>query len=517
MSLTEFQLSEGRYNARDVLAMCRIYKPLAQALARHNVVNVYAIDREMAKLALSMHRVGLPIDAEERLRVGNHLKEIRDSGLAVLREWTNHPDFFDHMASFQAVKSRKADDEKLSQPELFNSAESAYAQRIVWRKEELVKEWNKERLKGRDPVNFGSKYQQAAILKTAGVSLVKVSPKSGIPTIDKDVLQGLLPNPAAKALLDYQLTATVIETFVDGLEVASDGFIHPNWLIHKITGRWGSNPNVQNWSVRAGGGAENLRRMVRAPRGFAFVGADFAQLEARILACLSRDQTLIEIFAQGRDIHAEMAYVGYPEVWPALDKIYKEHNPDANAKPCKCDKCVARKKLRDMVKRLEYGAFYGGDPRTLHAAVVKDVPALMLRDVEKFVRAINTRMPSLLRWRHQTLLDATREFEIRSPFLGRRQTFPLGRVDPNVAFNYKAQSGGADLWALGALDFLKVFPLDKPGLPRIIHNGHDSILVLCRESEADEVKHVVESSWQRTVAGVPFLIEAKIGERWSEV
>lgn len=526
--LNPYQLSEGRYNARDVLATCRIYQPLLNAVKQHNVVTVYQVDKQLARLALQMKRWGMPIDQQERQRVGDTLRGIRDAAIESLRQYTLNTTFPDWVCEFQAVTVRKGDIERLAEVEAATgtteSAESAFALRKKWRREEWDKEAAKLALKGLSIINLNSKVQQAAILKVAGVGLVKVSAKTGVPTISKEVLEQFPTNPAAQAMLKYQITASVIETFVENLDVSAvDGCIHPDWPIHKITGRWGSEPNVQNWSVRAGGGAENLRRMVAAPNGWQLVGADFAQLEARILACLSRDPLLLAIFAdETRDIHAEMSLVGFPQLWPLLNQVWLAHG---NGTQCKygetngiCSTCKRRKKLRDLVKRLEYGGFYGGDPATLWASVVKDEPGLMLRDVELFVKAINTKMPALIKWRQQVLRETIATKEVRSPFLGRRQTFPLGRVDPGVAFNYKAQSGGADLWALGALDFMKKWPQDgSQSDVKLIHNGHDSVLVLCRAELVDKVKHDVVFSWQRTIAGVTFKIEASIGHRWSEV
>jgi len=125
-------------------------------------------------------------------------------------------------------------------------------------------------------------------------------------------------------------------------------------------------------------------------------------------------------------------------------------------------------------------------------------------------------LPEVLAWREQTLREAIQQGEIRSPILGRRQVFPLGRVDPTVAYNYKAQSGGADLWALGAIDFCKLWDQADQVAARIIHNGHDSVLVLCRKELAEQVKEDVRSCWNREWGGVQFIMETKIADRWSE-
>lgn len=512
MSLSEYVLSEGRYNARDALATARLFKPLAEALAKFEVVNVYLHDREMAKLALQMHRQGMPIDNEERKRVGGTLRAIRDEAIATLEAFTADPAFPDWIATYQAAKPRKTDPKAgtLGLDGTVESAESAYAGRVVLRKAELVKKWNRLRDKGKNPINIGAKVQQAAILRVAGVELKQLT-KSGIPKISKGTLESHGFNPAAKAMLNYGITASTIKTFIDNLDVnPQTGCIHPRWSIHKITGRWGSNPNVQNWSVRAGGGAENLRRMVRAPAGYCFIGGDFAQLEARILACLSRDPLLLKVFAEGRDIHAEMAAVGFPREWDKLNATFSTH-----IQPCKCGDCASRKKLRDLTKRLEYGAFYGAAPDVLWRSVVKDWPSLMLRDIEAFTRSVNSKLGGVLKWRAEVLKEVTASKSVRSPFLGRRETFPLGRVDPGVAYNYKAQSGGADLWCLGALDFTAKHPQTYDD-GRIIHNGHDSVLILSRKETAEAMALSATLSWTREITGVNFPMDFHIAERWSE-
>jgi DNA polymerase I-like protein with 3'-5' exonuclease and polymerase domains len=174
-----------------------------------------------------------------------------------------------------------------------------------------------------------------------------------------------------------------------------------------------------------------------------------------------------------------------------------------------------RDKIRDITKRLEYGGFYGGKDKTLWESVVGDFPDFTMSEVRNFLREFNTKLPEVLAWREQTLKEATFDKCIRSPILGRMQVFPLGRVDPTVAYNYKAQSGGADLWALGAIDFCAKWDQTQADA-RLIHNGHDSVLILCRVDLAPEVEQDVYACWNREWGGVPFEMEAKISPIWSE-
>jgi DNA polymerase I-like protein with 3'-5' exonuclease and polymerase domains len=774
--ISKADYDEAVYNSRDALSMCRVYPHLVTALERRGTLDVYAVDEQMADLALQMTRIGLPVNSQMRQEIGDRLKALRTEAIEVLRPYTEgdfRESFVEWVAAFFAAKARKGEpvagslrvgltraqaemDELLVTQKawkehkkanagdaelvagceaplaniadllktaklvvkaaafetdefdgLVHTAESAFEIRKAIRRADCLLALEK---KG---VNFGAKVQQCAILRAAGVPLIKTTGKSGLPKVDKEVLESLRRHPSAKALLKYILVNSTINVYIEGekragksggkskpVMVTSDGYIHPNWSIHKITGRWGSSPNCferktrlrcrlvgedgegdflrvdelyrkhkegflfevaqfnpesgcveyvvpssifrrfyqgpmyhwthdlldlcvtedhrlmlfdyyekesersdlgyskavlhsvvdrtaaelwssrgasnntelqlsmlafpfwnavqvpvvdlgverfdyqgwvyclsvpssyvltwrngkicvagqcQNWSKRAGGGAENLRAMIEAPEGYTFIGADQAQLEARLIGAMSQCPYLLGIFQRGEDIHSAMAEIGFPLIWPKLAATYKEHKKAMpKGKKCQCADCAERDKMRDIVKHLEYGGFYGGKDQTLWEDVVSFFPDFTQRQTREFLVAFNQRLPEVLAWRQQTLNEAINEGVIRSPILGRCQVFPLGRVDPTVAYNYKAQSGGADLWALGAIEFMKCWDQFDSVDARLIHNGHDSVLVLVRNELAKQVEADVYSCWSREWNGVPFIMETKIANRWSE-
>lgn len=632
------------------------------------------------------------VDSSDPSQVGRTLLEDSDAQLATCELAVK--------AAKQAVKvAQYVTDEEDGLP---HTDETAFALRCKIRRAEAELAISK---KG---VNYGAKVQQAAILRAAGVPLHRTTEKSGLPKIDKELLKAYSRHTAARALLSYILTTSTINVYIEGekragktkgaakpVVIGEDGYLHPNWTVHKITGRWGSNPNCfdgdtqlrwrwlgdegvgafdriaelcafwasgarfevaqynpqtgdiefaqpetifcrlheglmyrwrgptvdlcvtedhrlllanvvstsdkerrgpveyetahligtfdatagrlwamrsahnpcymlafdawnaraapvsqmictrldwsgpvycltvpssyvltyrngklcvagqcQNWSKRAGGGAENLRSMIEAPDGYLLVGADQKQLEARLIGAMSGCKLMIDCFRKGDDIHGLFAGVGFPNEWPRLAKIFKEHKAAAGGK-CKCADCETRNKMRDRVKNLEYGGFYGGKEDALFAAIAKDFPDATLGQVREFLLRFNAMLPEVLAWREQTLKEAIQDGEIRSPILGRRQVFPLGRVDPNVAYNYKAQAGGADLWAIGAGKFMQKW--DQWAFDaRIIHNGHDSVLILCREELAAEVEQDVYACWNMEWNGVPFEMECQAAKQWSE-
>jgi hypothetical protein len=603
VSITAIELDEAKYNARDVLGMCRVMPHLVDELERTNTTVVYEHDELMADLALQMTRVGMPVNSERRAEIGARLVALRDAAIEAMRPFTEgayRESFLDWVASFFAVKARNGEPvvgstrigptralaeheearatlaewkayrkellasgvssavmldstrdaattlladtdaqiealtEHVKQTKmalavaqfvsddedgLAHTTETAYAVRHAIRKAQAIMAIDK---KG---VNFGAKVQQCAILRAAGVPLHRKTEKTGLPKIDKEVLEGLARHPAAKALLSFTLTSKTINVYIEGekragksggksrpVMVTEDGYIHALWKVNMITGRWSSSPNVSNWSKRAGGGAENLRAMIEAPEGYTLIGADQKQIEARLIGAMSQCKYMIDTFRSGGDIHSAFALIGFPDVWPRLAAVFKDHKA---AGKCTCVDCNMRNQMRDVTKRLEYGAFYGGKEQTLFESIAKDFPESTLGQVREFLRRFDEMLPEVLLWRKAVLDEAIRQGEIRSPILGRRQVFPLGRVDPNVAYNYKAQSGAADIWAIGAAKFMQLWNQEEYDA-RLINNSHDSVLILVREELVTQVEQDVYACWNMEWNGVPFEMESKIATQWSE-
>jgi hypothetical protein len=99
-------------NCRDVLATCRVYSPLLEALERNNVVNVYEVDEQMADLAIQMTRAGMPVNEEKRAAIGERLRTLRDSAIETLKVYTEGEhleEFVNWAARFMAVKARKGE------------------------------------------------------------------------------------------------------------------------------------------------------------------------------------------------------------------------------------------------------------------------------------------------------------------------------------------------------------------------------------------------------------------------
>jgi len=483
------------YNARDTLATMRDAAPLTIAIKRSNSEKTYEVDKAMARAAAIMHVKGVPIDREvnEQLRVGfkAHIDRTRSELNGKVFEPGINNRFRERLALEQARRPRKHDSLDLDE-------------RITKRMAEMDNP--------KKPFKFmlDSGDHVVSFLKACGVPL-SIQTATGKISTKKDILESFVHYPEVRALLTYRENAKLLSTFVERMftrhygEKTVYGFaddddrVHPRWSVHKITGRWGSEaPGSQNWpKADKKKGRPNLRSQVIARHGRALVAFDAKQLEARIIALLSADPFLLDIFNSDKDIHSEFARI----VWPDFDTRAVDE----------------RKVLRDMIKRPEYGAFYGGTVDTLWKAVVRDYPNVTIGMIGKMVATMKVKMPAVTAWHQRMMRTADEVGEVRSAILGRRRCFPLKQFELSEVVNFPVQSTGADIINLGLMDVMPRLPADAFPILQI----HDAVVFECDEDDQELVKEIVVKSFTREVTHegitVNFPVDARSGKSWAEV
>jgi uracil-DNA glycosylase len=427
---------------------------------------------------------------------------------------------------------------------------------------------------------IGAPMHIVAYLKARGIPLFLETAKGKL-SAGEPALRPLRHLPEVQALLAYRENKTELGTFIVGVRKAlyPDGRFHSRISISKITGRWSfEDPQAQNWtkgkpkwvcvhcgrmekehdkeafcpnvlgkaewpegvypnewtkpeaptkfkkekgtyenwrkkwllpdgSVHENGlqkaGVPNLRWQVVAPEGYVVVGFDMAQLEARAIALVSGDPWLINIFANGKDIHSEFARI----VWPDFDQQQVD----------------VRKRLRDFVKRPEYGAFYGGSVNTLWQNILKDDPKVKRQDIEKVVNVIRQVLKGVMAW-HQALLKKVMmpPHEIRSLF-GRRFVFPLGTCSPNDVYNATIQAFGRGVIARGLKNLRTAMDAEPEKWDRVewCLDIHDACMFLTPVELAEEFTVLVKTSFTQTHTyqdkTVEFPADAKYAPDWAGV
>lgn len=512
---SEFRNSEEtpegltQYNALDTFTTAKLIAPLEILVKRNKVERIYELDRKMAEVASQMHLDGCPVSKEVNdqllTTLMGRVRETREKVEHIANDPEVQKLVWYRLAAEQAKKQRKNDP-------------ISGVERHKIRLEEL----NKKVAKNKWQWKASSSLHIAALLKALGVELNTVT-DSGMTSTKKDILESLVHIPIVRDIIDFREADKLVSTFVWPIfdrrlsnGEMSYGFadpddrVHPIWSIHKITGRWASRDPVESNVPKAKfkklpDGTKkiirpNIRAQIVAPKGRKFVGFDFAQLEARIIALVSGDPWLCKVFADGKDIHRECAKL----VWAIFDSLPEDE----------------QKKLRDMVKPFEYGAFYGGSPQTLWTNLVKEGQDIKLSDVISTVNKLMGGMKGVVQWQQTSIALASQPpFQVTSFLYKRRRCFPLGQADRNEAINFPAQSSAADIMNFGVercmagIDrFVGAFP---------ILQIHDSCIFECWEEDAEAlaayVKECFTQEYEINGITIPFPIDIKIGNSWADV
>lgn len=274
--------------------------------------------------------------------------------------------------------------------------------------------------------------------------------------------------------------------------------IHPTWRAGlKVTGRWScQGPNMQQLTkdkkddndkiIRDG-----LRTLYVARPGYTFVGADWSQLELRVIALLSGDPVLLDAYAKGEDVHLKGAQMLYE----------KEKISEAE---------------RKLAKTMRFGRFYGGQPPKLYKQMKPVFPALTPQFVEHLCRKIDADHPRIVQWRDEQVDFAYNQGYVETAIYNRRLEFHNGQVEPTKCVNFPVQGTAADLCNLAVL---KVDELIDWKETRLLVQCHDELLL---EGKDEEFMHnVLVEAMEQTITykgrTMKFPIDAEKGDMWGRM
>lgn len=334
--------------------------------------------------------------------------------------------------------------------------------------------------------NPGSDAQVAAALEPrlleAGLPALPRTPR-GKPSVAKAGLNQYAALPGdlgelVRARLDYQTAENRLGLFLDGWHDAvthGDGRVRPTvYTLEAKTGRMSCvRPNLQQ-VPRAGG----FRACITADPGHVLISADFAQVELRVAAALSRDRDLIAILDDpNRDIHREIAQI----VWgPAAGKAE-----------------------RYQAKRKVFGRIYGSG---INGLVTADPPVS-----EPIARAIVAAMdhmtPGLTAWSRRTADQVEAGLRTYQAHSGRIIHMPAGRA--YAAPNYCIQGEAREL----LIDALERWATTRWGRCPVLP-VHDEIVSMVPEDDAEEATAVLVECMATVLDGVRIVAEASEPSRY---
>jgi DNA polymerase I len=317
---------------------------------------------------------------------------------------------------------------------------------------------------------------------------------------DQVVLEELAAaHPFPARLLEYRTLAKLASTYLDALPLAvdaRDGRVHTTFNpVGAATGRLSSsNPNLQNIPIRTPQGREIRRAFIAAP-GSVLVGADYSQIELRIMAHLSGDPNLIAAFEAGEDVHANTAR--------RIFGISGELDPA----------------IRARAKIVNFGIMYGMGARSLSQQM-----KIPLTEAQDFIRGYFRVFAGVREYLDRQVEEARRRGYIQTVF-GRRRYLPALMGPPSaqralaerVAINAPIQGSAADLMKLAMIRVHRALKSMHPSA-RLLLQVHDELLIECPAEVSDAVAERVRAEMEGGhPLRVPLSVSVGRGATWFDV
>ncbi len=354
--------------------------------------------------------------------------------------------------------------------------------------------------------NINSTQQLSDVLfKRLGLPARGISKtKSGHYSTRAGVLEDLQgAHPIVDAILAHRELSKLKSTYVDALPQLVNphtGRVHTSYnQTGTVTGRLSSsNPNLQNIPIRSPEG-RRVRRAFVAEDGWRLIGADYSQVELRVMAHTSSDEGLIGAFERGEDIHATTAAAVYGV---PLDEVTYEQ--------------------RRIAKAVNFGLIYGQSAYGLSKQLgitVEEADAFIKRYFERFPR-VRVYMDQVQREVAErgyvdTLLNRRRFF----PELAPNSTMPAQQrqAAQRMAINTPIQGSAADIIKLAMLRTHRM--LKESGLrARMILQVHDELVLEAPEEEQERTIDLLrEAMGQAFELIVPLKVDVEVGTNWEEM
>ncbi len=356
------------------------------------------------------------------------------------------------------------------------------------------------------PCNIESPRQLALVLfEDLGFKPVKRT-RGGKVSTDVTVLEALslredINDPKTsvpRLIIEYRQFRKLQSTYLAQLQAAVDPKterIHTHlYQLTTATGRLKSDrPNLQNIPVRTEIGRQ-LRRAFIAPEGHKLICADYSQIELRILAHFSEDESLIETFTEDLDIHTAVA-----------SQVFEV--PTASV----------TRELRDKAKTINFGIIYGVSPTGLS----RRIKGMKVREASDLIADYKRRFPGIDRFLQQCVQEASDHGYVRT-LTGRRRAIPeiyatnrsRRSLGERLAINTVVQGSAADLMKAAMVHVQQ--RIDKDKLPmKMLLQIHDELVLETPESLVDAHAAIVCEEMENAMSlRVPLRTEAGIGDNW---
>ncbi len=323
--------------------------------------------------------------------------------------------------------------------------------------------------------------------------------KTGQYSTAEDVLSFLAKeHQIIRDIQEYRQYKKLQSTYVDALpnEVnAKTGRIHTQYMqAVAATGRLSSNnPNLQNIPIRTKRGQEVRKAFIPKDENHVLLAADYSQIELRIIAALSEEETMIEAFKNGEDIHASTAAKVFNV---PLDEVTREQRSNA--------------------KTVNFGIVYG-----VSAFGLSNQTDLTRKEAKALIDTYYETYPKLRNYMAEQV-DFARENGYVETVLNRRRylkninsqnAIVRGAAERN-AVNAPIQGSAADIIKLAMINIHNRFEKEN-FKSKMLLQVHDELVFDTHKDELEIIKPIIKHEMENAFKmAVPLDVEVGIGENW---
>lgn len=307
-------------------------------------------------------------------------------------------------------------------------------------------------------------------------------------------------HPIVDDILDYRTNAKFKATYADGLLEQAD----ENEVVHTCfkqaltaTGRLSStDPNLQNIPIKTELGRNFRACFITRDKDNVLIDADYSQIELRVLAALSNDDTMIHAFKTGADIHTSTAM-----------KIFK-----VSADEVEID-------MRKKAKTINFGILYGMGDYTL----ANDLHTSR-RQAASYIDEYLKTYPNIKAYL-ENIVEEAKQNKFVKTYFGRRRYIPeISSNNKNeqasgarIAKNSPIQGTAADIIKIAMLNTDKKLKEEKLDA-KLVLQIHDELIIECKNDCKEKVMEILKTEMENAVnMNVPFTVEINSGSNWLEV
>lgn len=441
----EYQTSDWRgalsadqyeYAARDAAMLLPLRDAMIQDLQSEDLIDVAQLEFHCLPAVVEMELTGIQLDLDRWQRIGQSLEQQQAVAAKLLHQ---------HL--------RKAS----VQIDFFGEDEKA--------------------------LNLDSQQQVLQGLKGLGIPVTNTSKNQLIPLARQ--------HPVVQYLLDYRKASKALQAFIYSVPETihpATGRLHPQYhQIGAATGRFScGHPNLQQIPR-----SQEFRSCFVAKAGHKLVVADYSQIELRVVAEISRDETMIDAYRTGQDLHRLTASLIASK---ALDDVTKDE--------------------RQAAKAVNFGLVYAMGARGLqtYAQTTYGV-AMTLEDAQWFRQRFFQAYSGVAAWHKSVTIS---QGTIARTLAGRSHRW---RQDASVSglYNYPVQGTAADIVKQALADLVDAL---RGCSAKIVGMVHDEIILETPNDEASQtaqvLKETMEAAGARYLSRVPVVADAVVVDNWAE-